>query len=120
MVKSRYWIMIIGGVLVACGALSLWLLRPGDAAAQARVLSDGKVIVTVELSQDQIFTVPAPNGGENVVTVKDGKIAVTAATCPDHHCMQRGFCDSGTAIVCLPNRLVIEFVARQEIDGVVG
>lgn len=120
MVKSRYWILVIGGVLVVCAALSLWLLWPGDAAAQARVLSDGKVIAIVDLSQNQTFTVSALNGGENVVTVKDGKIAVTAATCPDHYCMQRGFCNSGTAVVCLPNRLVIEFVAQQEIDGAVG
>ena len=34
--------------------------------------------------------------------------------------MHRGFCSGGMQIVCLPNRLVIEFVAEQEIDGVIG
>jgi hypothetical protein len=34
--------------------------------------------------------------------------------------MARGFCSGGTQIVCLPNRLVIEFLAEQEIDGIVG
>jgi hypothetical protein len=58
--------------------------------------------------------------GSNTISVKDGKIAVTQADCPDHYCMDRGFCDGGAQIVCLPNRLVIKFVAPQEIDGVVG
>ena len=51
---------------------------------------------------------------------KDGKIAVTEASCPDHYCMKRGFCNSGTEIVCLPNRLVIQFLDAQEIDAAVG
>ena len=58
--------------------------------------------------------------GTNTVTVKDGKIAVTAASCPDSYCMKRGFCQGGAQIVCLPNRLVIEFVGSQTVDGVVG
>jgi len=64
--------------------------------------------------------VDTPGGGHNVVTVKDGRIAVTQANCPDHYCMDRGFCNSGSPIVCLPNRLVIEFSGEQEIDFVVG
>ena len=54
------------------------------------------------------------------LAVKDGKIAVTQASCPDHHCMARGFCNSGAQIVCLPNRLVIEFLGDQEIDAAIG
>ena len=56
----------------------------------------------------------------NVITVKGGKIAVTEASCPDHYCMHRGFCDSGLQIVCLPNKLEIRFTGKQDIDGVVG
>lgn len=118
--KNRYWVTILAAVLILCAGLSVWLLGPGKQAQQARILSDGKVVATVDLNRDQELTVKSPGGGENVVTVKDGKIAVTAATCPDHHCMQRGFCYGGAAIVCLPNRLVIDFVAGEEIDGVAG
>ena len=58
--------------------------------------------------------------GTNTVTVRDGKVAVTQADCPDHYCMDRGWCDSGTPIVCLPNRLVLKFVGKQTVDGAVG
>ncbi len=74
---------------------------------------------TVDLGVDQQLRIE--NGdGYNIGTVSGGKIAVTEASCPDHHCMNRGFCDRGTAIVCLPNRLVIEFVDGQEVDAAVG
>ena len=47
-------------------------------------------------------------------------MAVTEATCPDHYCMKRGFCDGGAQIVCLPHRLVLKFVGESEVDFVVG
>jgi len=55
-----------------------------------------------------------------MIHIKDGKIGVTEANCPDHYCMHRGFCNSGAQIVCLPNKLVIRFVGAPEIDMVVG
>ena len=118
--KTKYWILALALVLVVSAAGGFYLLNSNQDAAFAVILSNGETIRTVSLHMDQEFTVTAPNGGENTVTVKDGKIAVTEATCPDHYCMQRGFCDGGTQIVCLPNRLVIEFLAEQEIDGVIG
>ena len=117
--KSKYWIIALSAVLLICAALSFWLLFPGRQTQWAEVWSDGELIKTVNLLQEGSFTVE--NGyGTNIITVKDGKIAVTEATCPDHYCMKRGFCSSGAQIVCLPNRLVIKFVAEQGIDGVSG
>ena len=116
--KTKYWVVLLAAVLLICCALSAVFLRPGQ-AQQAQIWSDGKLMRTVLLSIDQEFTVESADG-VNTVTVRDGKIAVTAASCPDGYCMQRGFCQGGAQIVCLPNRLVIKFVAEQEIDGVVG
>ena len=117
--KTKFWIVLIAAVLVICVGLSLWLLWPGEDAAYAEVWSDGKLLYTLALSVDQEVTVQTDRG-TNVITVKDGKIAVTEADCPDHYCMDRGFCAGGSQIVCLPNRLVIRFVSQQEMDGVVG
>ena len=117
--KTKIWIIAIALLLAVCVGLSLWLLVPGERADYAEVWSDGKLLYTVDLRLDQEKTV-STQYGTNVITVKDGKIAVTQADCPDHYCMNRGFCDSGAQIVCLPNRLVIRFVGEQEVDGVVG
>ena len=117
--KTKTWILLLSALLVLCLGLSVWLLMPGKTAAQADIWLDGKLYKTVDLNRDQTFTVQS-DYGSNTVTVRSGKIAVTAADCPDHHCMQRGYCDGGAQIVCLPNRLVIKFVGEQEVDSVVG
>ena len=118
-VKTKYWIILLCAVVAICTAAALFLLLPGEPATHAQILQDGRVIRTVALDQDQEFTVT--NGsGYNVITVRDGAIAVTEASCPDHYCMHRGFCSSGMQIVCLPNALVIRFTGAQEVDGFTG
>ena len=116
--KTRTWIILFSLLLTACLALSVPLLLPSEDASHAEILVDGKLVRTVPLSHDQQFTLDAHNGGSNTITVKNGAIAVTQATCPDHYCMHRGFCSGGTQIVCLPNRLVIRFTGEQEVDAV--
>ena len=118
--KTRTWILLLATLLALSLGLSTYLLRPQAAATFAEISSQGTVIKTVDLGLDQKFTVTTPAGGSNVITVKDGAIAVTQASCPDHYCMDRGFCSSGTQIVCLPNRLVIRFLGDQELDAVSG
>lgn len=118
--KTRTWILLLAAVLVVCLGLSAFLFRPHADAVFAEIISQGKAVKTVDLRIDQQFTVTTSQGGCNVVTVRDGKIAVTEASCPDHYCMDRGFCSSGAQIVCLPNRLVIRFLGKQAVDGVVG
>ena len=113
--KNRYWIMLLGAIAVCCLVLAI---APASTpkAGTAKVKS-GNTAITVDLQKDQEFTLDAAGGGYNNVTVKDGKIAVTEADCPDQYCVQRGFCAGGTPIVCLPHNLVIEFLGDQEIDG---
>lgn len=118
--KTRTWILILSAMLAACLGLSIFLLQPRKAASYAEITSQGSVVKTVDLRTDQQFTVTTPQGGSNVITVREGKIAVTDANCPDHYCMDRGLCGGGAQIVCLPNRLVIRFLGEQEIDAVAG
>ena len=117
--KNGIWIILIAAILVACLALSIFLLRPSGPAAYAEIWSEGKLLHTLPLAVDRQITVETQLG-TNVITVKDGKIAVTEATCPDHYCMNRGFVSGGYQIICLPNQMEIRFLAEQEIDGIVG
>ena len=117
--KTKYWIFIFAVLLAVCLGTGIFLMMPGEDATHARIISDGQVLHRVDLRQEQTFEII--NGkGRNVVTVEDGKIGVTEANCPDHYCMARGMCSGGTQIVCLPNSLVIEFLAEQTIDAVIG
>ena len=118
--KTRSWTILLGILFFLSLMGSFLVLRPRPEAAQAQISSGGKVVKTVNLHENQQFTITSETGGINVITVEDGKIAVTEASCPDHYCMKRGFCGNGTDIVCLPNRLVIHFIGAQTVDAAVG
>ena len=117
--KTKTWILLFLLLLLVCAGLSAFLLLPGEAATHAEILSEGKVLHTVDLRVNQSFMIYS-GSGYNKVRVQNGKIAVIDASCPDHYCMHRGYCNSGADIVCLPNRLVIHFLGEQPIDAVVG
>ena len=117
--KTRTWIILLCALLLG-SVLACIPLLSSNPAGRAKITSDGEIISIVDLAVDQQFTVESSSGGSNTVTVKDGAIAVTEADCPDHYCMHRGFCDGGTQIVCLPNRLVISFLDEAEVDFVAG
>ena len=117
--KTRTWIILLCALLLL-SVLACIPLLSSKPAGRAKITSAGEVISIVDLAVDQEFTVTAPGGGSNTITVKDGAIAVTEAKCPDHYCMKRGFCNGGTQIVCLPNRLVISFLDGADVDFVVG
>ena len=116
--KTKGWITILVGVLLVGLALTLWLL-PGEEAELVEVWSEGRHLYSLRLDADQSVEVVSQFGC-NTVTVRDGKVAVTDADCPDQDCMARGWCDSGMQIVCLPNRLVLKFVGSQTVHGAVG
>ena len=116
--KTKTWVILLSALLAVCLGMSLWLLRPQQ-AGYAQVWSDGKLIHTLDLQVDRVVEVKNDSGC-NRIEVMDGKIAITEADCPDHYCMDRGFCSGGVQIVCLPNKLVIKFVGRTEVDGIAG
>lgn len=117
--KSKAWAILLAVLFAVFLGTGLMLLQPGETAQRVEILSEGKVLYTLDLHTDQQITVTTERGS-NTVTIRDGKVSVTEASCPDHYCMQRGWCDGGAEIVCLPNRLVIRFLGEQKIDGVSG
>lgn len=116
--KNKFWILMIAALLVLSVGGSILLYNNKEAAA-VQIYSDGALLYTLPLSQDTTVIVETEHG-TNTVTIKDGKVAVTEADCPDHYCMQRGWCAGGNQIVCLPNRLVLQFTGEAAIDGVSG
>ena len=117
--KSGYWAILLFCLVALCAGLALLFRSPGAPSELAEVRSRGQLIKTIDLGVDQEFTV-TDDAGSNVITVRDGRIAVTWADCPDGYCVQRGFCNSGSQIVCLPHGLVITFVGESDVDFAVG
>ena len=118
--KTSYWIGAIAIALVLSLGLGLWLLRPQESKNQVTVIQEGRVVTVLDLSRDQTLTFTNNSGGTNTVEIKNGKIAVTQASCPDHLCISMGPKNSGAPIACLPNGLILRFETEEALDGVVG
>lgn len=118
--KTKYWIGIVIFLLAVSLGMGLWLLRPREPERQVLVIQDGQVVQVLDLGKNQTLHFTGSNGGTNTVEVRDGKVAVTQASCPDHICMAMGWCDSGLPIACLPNGLILSFVEDGGVDGLTG
>ena len=98
--------IFIESILVIAGILWLGFRISGQSSHNTiRITVDGKEFGTYSLSKDQVIHI----GDTNVCEIKDGKVTMIEATCPDHYCMkQKAVDEHGGSIICLPNKVVIE------------
>lgn len=87
--------------------------------SNVNIKRDGRLLYSFDLSNTEDSEIEIPYGeSSNTVEIKDGKIRVKEAECPDKTCVNTGWLSSASMpIVCLPNHLVIEFADGYE-DGV--
>lgn len=109
-------------VLVCAGGLflSLTLRAAGTERVAVEVRRAGTLLYTLPLDEDGQWTVEGEY--QNTITIRDGKVAVTASTCPGEDCVHMGWSSApGRAIVCLPNRLELRLTGVSGgVDAVVG
>lgn len=116
--KTRTWALLLGAVFLLLAALTMLQYRNAAPSASAAVYADGILVQTVDLSVDATYRIESAEGW-NVLTVQDGKLAVTAASCPDGDCIRCGAKNSDPPIVCLPNRVSVQFSDDGGVDAVV-
>lgn len=89
----------------------------GKTGATAIIERDGETISELDLSKDTELVLDDGNGGSNTITVKNGKIAVTDANCPDLVCVHTGsISQTGEVIACLPHKLIITISEKKNSD----
>ncbi len=116
--KTKSWILLFGAVFLILAGIVAWQYLGAKPAGSARIYADGRLVRTVDLSKDGAYRIESAEGW-NELTVRDGRLAVTAASCPDGDCVRCGWRSADPPIVCLPNRVSIRFTEAGELDGVV-
>lgn len=114
-------LLAVGAVLLLAVLCFAAFLPKGEGeASSAQIYQGGELLMTVPLDKDRQF--PVEGDYCNVVTVRDGQIAITASDCPGQDCVHSGGIHSpGRSLVCLPNALEIRVVSGQsDVDFVVG
>lgn len=116
--KTKHWIMVF--VSLALVLLAILLLRPKQSGLVG-IYRDGRLIETVDLTKDRTIPLDGAAGGATAA-VQDGEIYMASAECPDQICVEHGpLRPGGTPIVCLPNRLSIQWIERDAaVDAVSG
>lgn len=106
--QRRNTLILALALLAVLGAAFLLqrLLQGGGATALVKV--NGQVIHTLPLSQDCELWVGDEEVGRNLIWVKDGKVMVAEADCPDKVCVHTGAISrEGEVIACLPHSLIV-------------
>ena len=120
MIRSqKFWIAVCV-VIFAAGLVWSIITLTSSHGDTVTVSQDGAVLFTLDLSEepDREFTVEY-EGRKNTVEIKDGRIRVKDADCPDRVCVHTGWLTAKIPIVCLPNRLVIEY-SEPGLDATAG
>lgn len=119
--KSKVLTLLCVVILLVGIAGSVWMLKAPH-STQVNIVQDGKILYSFNLStaEDQSLTVEY-EGRINTIEIKEGRIRMLEAECPDKTCVHMGWLESGTLpIVCLPNHVSIEFTnGRDDIDAMV-
>ena len=115
--KNR--ILVPVAVLVfALLAVLVFLCVPSGDADTVTVNKDGKMLKVIKLSDiKQPYTVELR--GNTILVERDG-VSMTHADCPDKLCIRQGKIKGG-AIICLPNKVTVEFKKSDGgVDAVAG
>ncbi len=110
MKKTVFLITACAVVFLASAVISVVMLNApsGDIV---KIKSDGELLYTIDLSKSPNKTIVVEyNGKKNTLEIKNHKIRVLEADCPDKVCVNAGWLDStAIPIICLPNKLIIEY-----------
>lgn len=120
--STKFWVVLIAAALVISGIAAAAVYFWHGTGHVACVYQDGELLKKIDLdavTAPYSFTVRWKDGGENVVTVEQGRICVSEADCPDQVCVRTGWLGDGvTPIVCLPNHLSIR-IQSDDVDTAV-
>ncbi len=110
-------IPLIGSVVIL--AALFWLvprvtgMLREDGKLQLRITVAGDEYGTYSLEKEQTIKIQ----DTNVCEIKDGKVTMISAQCPDQLCRKQGpVFRPGETIVCLPNKVVLEIKGSGETE----
>lgn len=116
MIKKADIVLLI--IILAVGIpLSVLSLTAGAAGDKVQISAEGEVYGIYPLDEDCEIEV-TENGHTNHITIKGGQVSMSYSTCLNQVCVNTGaISETKDAIVCLPNRVVVEIISSGESKG---
>lgn len=111
--KKKDIILIVTILLLAIIAFGVKAIF-SEKGAKVTINIDGKEYGTYLLKENQTIDVD----GHNTVVIKNEKVYMQDANCPDKLCIKQGEVTSnGEKIVCLPNKTVVEIKSEKQSEN---
>lgn len=110
--KLNVILVVVIAALACAGLVATRLMGANTDADTATVVirDEAQNVYELPLSQDTTKTVTT-DLGTNVIEIKDGRVHVEEADCPNQNCVHQGWIDAaGQQIVCLPHKLTVDIV----------
>ena len=84
----------------------------GKEGSYVSVMVQNTEIARYSLGADGIYAI---NSGTNTIEIKDGRVRMLEAECPNHLCVHQGWVRfEGQSIVCLPNKVTVSVCGTGE------
>lgn len=114
MFKRNDFILIGVVVILAIGVIVFTNMNK-VAGSKVRITINGEEYKTLSLEEDTTLVIEGENGESNTLAIKDGKVDMIDANCPDKLCVkEREIMYEHETITCLPNRVVLEIIDGEE------
>ena len=116
MIKKADIVLLII-ILVVGIPLSVLSFTEGIGGDKVRISLDGEIYGVYPLGEDREIDVTG-DGHTNHITIKDGQVSMSYSTCRNQVCVNTGaISHTKDAIVCLPNRVVVEIISSGKGKG---
>ena len=96
-------------IILALSTLILIVTRSRkEQGAYVIVMVENTEIARYSMTVNGIYDINANNGKTNRIEIRDGRVRMIEASCPNHLCIRQGWISlEGQSIVCLPNRVTV-------------
>lgn len=110
--KKNDWMLLGIIVSVAIMIIGMRYLLKDQGQAYVTLRIDGEIVETYLLSEDREIDT---EGDTNHISIKNGQVDMTSATCPDQLCVhQKAISGNNESIICLPNRVIVQITSQDE------
>lgn len=114
--KKNDWILIAGILIIALLAI-LFMTWSKKEGAKVVVTVDKQIYKTLPLNEDTTLLIGEKTVDYNILEIKDGKVRMTEANCPDKICVEhRAIHYDHESIVCLPHKVTVEIRGGEDSD----
>lgn len=114
--KKHKFDIIVAAVLILAAVISYIIVSVvnSEKAGKIEVVIDGRTEYTYPLDKDGEYDIENDKF-INVIVVKDGRVSMKEADCPDKLCVKQGaISKNGQSIICLPHKLVVKITSDKE------